>query len=285
MDLPVVVVEEEPLKPRKGRRWQGLLQRCPELLNQVVALLPWLLCLAALGPWLPEAQAGLLSALLATSLVFSSNMGGLDLKPLLLALISWPGPSDRWCRAVLKDQELCIDAALGGFSVGPSSGPARSGVKSWVPLFPCLCVALAMALLAMTLLGSQLPEDEAFVNSGTPSTRGGNVAMQGRKFTAADRGTPEYEEYFRKKKEVKKAAWERMTTANGYRDAGVDIPGLSAPAPAPSAPAPSPMSSGGGESGGGNPFQFIIDLFNPTTTTTTTTPPPNPIEAFFKGLR
>ncbi|CAJ1340746.1 unnamed protein product [Effrenium voratum] len=159
------------------------------------------------------------------------------------------------------------------------------GMARRVPLFPCLCVALAMALLAMTLLGSQLPEDEAFVNSGTPSTRGGNVAMQGRKFTAADRGTPEYEEYFRKKKEVKKAAWERMTTANGYRDAGVDIPGLSAPAPAPSAPAPSPMSSGGGESGGGNPFQFIIDLFNPTTTTTTTTPPPNPIEAFFKGLR
>uniref|UniRef100_A0A7S3U5T9 Uncharacterized protein n=1 Tax=Strombidinopsis acuminata TaxID=141414 RepID=A0A7S3U5T9_9SPIT len=34
-----------------------------------------------------------------------------------------------------------------------------------------------------------------------------------------------------------------------------------------------------------NPFQFLIDIFNPTTTTTTTTPPPNPIEAFFKGLR
>ena len=155
-----------------------------------------------------------------------------------------------------------------------------------LPLFPCICVGLAMMVLAMTLLGNNLPEEDAFVSQAQMQqlqqlqqlrTR---TVMKGRKFTAADRGTPEYEEWRRTKGAEKKAAWEMMTTANGYRDAGVEIP---VPAPAP-APAPSPVSQGGG-GGGGNPFQFIIDLFNPTTTTTTTTPPPNPIEAFFKGLR
>mmetsp|Transcript_69294 Transcript_69294/g.84971 ORF Transcript_69294/g.84971 Transcript_69294/m.84971 type:complete len:157 (+) Transcript_69294:89-559(+) len=152
-----------------------------------------------------------------------------------------------------------------------------------LPLFPCLCVGLAMIVLAMTLLGSSLPEDDAFVSSQQmPQQIRTRTVMHGRKFTAADRGTPEYEEWRRSKGAEKKAAWEMMTTANGYRDAGVEID-VPAPAPAP-APAPSPVSQGGG-GGGGNPFQFIIDLFNPTTTTTTTTPPPNPIEAFFKGLR
>ncbi|CAE7249927.1 unnamed protein product [Symbiodinium sp. CCMP2592] len=153
-----------------------------------------------------------------------------------------------------------------------------------LPLFPCICVALAMTLLAITLLGGALPEeDEAFV-SGATRHRGALTQMQARKFTAADRGTPEYEEYMRNQKQVKKAAWDMMTTANGYRDVGIDVP-VPAPAPAP-APSPSfqsaPAPSGGG---GGNPFQFLVDLFNPTTTTTTTTPPPNPIEAFFKSLR
>ena len=142
-----------------------------------------------------------------------------------------------------------------------------------------------MTVLAMTLLGNNLPEEDAFVSGQQmqPQLRSG-TAMNARKFTAADRGTPEYEEWRRSKGAEKKAAWDMMTTANGYRDAGVEIP-VAAPAPAP-APAPAAVSQGGGGGdSGGNPFQFIIDLFNPTTTTTTTTPPPNPIEAFFKGLR
>lgn len=105
--------------------------------------------------------------------------------------------------------------------------------KLWTrPGFPCICVALAMTLLAITLLGGALPEeDEAFV-SGATRHRGALTQMQARKFTAADRGTPEYEEYMRNQKQVKKAAWDMMTTANGYRDAGIDVP-MPAPAPAP----------------------------------------------------
>mmetsp|Transcript_99 Transcript_99/g.201 ORF Transcript_99/g.201 Transcript_99/m.201 type:complete len:165 (+) Transcript_99:75-569(+) len=158
-----------------------------------------------------------------------------------------------------------------------------------LPLFPCICVALAMTILAMTLLGGALPEeDEAFVAGTAAHPRGSLVQRQGRKFTAADRGTPEYEEYMRNKREEKKAAWDMMTTPNGYRDAGIDLPmpaPAPAPAPSPSMPSmsPAPAPSGGG--GGGNPFQFLIDLISPTTTTTTTTQPPNPIEAFFNSLR
>lgn len=142
-----------------------------------------------------------------------------------------------------------------------------------------------MTVLAITLLGSNLPEEEAFVGEPAQQKLRTATIMNGRKMTAADRGTPEYEEWRRSKAAAKKASWEMMTTPNGYRDVGVDFP-VPAPAPAPvPAPAPSPVSQGSAGSGGGNPFQFIIDLFNPTTTTTTTTPPPNPIEAFFKGLR
>eukprot|EP00440_Ansanella_granifera_P052053 gb/GFBE01056436.1/.p1 GENE.gb/GFBE01056436.1/~~gb/GFBE01056436.1/.p1 ORF type:complete len:191 (+),score=59.81 gb/GFBE01056436.1/:1-573(+) len=182
-----------------------------------------------------------------------------------------------------------------------------------LPLFPCLCLGLAFVLLAVTLMGNNLPvgDEEAVGFVASPAshrTLRAQTQMQARKFTAADRGTPEYEAYFREKKKVKENAWEMMTNPNAYRDAGVDVPdiglgsrfekkapekewendglgsynfGSPAPAPAPeSAPASVPAPAEGG-----NPFQFIIDIFNPTTTTTTTTQPPNPIEAFFKSLR
>ena len=174
-------------------------------------------------------------------------------------------------------------AALGSKLTLAALGASLVAMGRRLPLFPCVCVGLAMTILAITLLGRNLPE-ETFV--GEPAAKVPRTVMNGRKFTAADRGTPEYEEWRRRKGAEKAAAWEMMTTPNGYRDAGIDLP-MPAPAPAP-VPAParvqsSSPSQGGG--GGGNPFQFIIDLFNPTTTTTTTTQPPNPIEAFFKGLR
>jgi len=52
--LPVVVVEEPEKKPRSSGRQllKGLLQQCPGLLCQAIPLLPWLLCLGALGPLL-----------------------------------------------------------------------------------------------------------------------------------------------------------------------------------------------------------------------------------------
>jgi len=71
---------------------------------------------------------------------------------------------------------------------------------------------------------------------------------------------------------------------------GFSFPSFGGGAPAP-APAPSPAAAAvavnpakAGDSGG-NPFQFIIDIFQPTTTTTTTTTPPDPITAFFNSLR
>ena len=59
------------------------------------------------------------------------------------------------------------------------------------------CVGLAMMVLAMTLLENNLPEEDAFVGQAQMQqlqqlqqlrTR---TVMNGRKFTAADRGTPE----------------------------------------------------------------------------------------------
>jgi len=61
----------------------------------------------------------------------------------------------------------------------------------------------------------------------------------------------------------------------------VSLPSFPAPAPA---PAPSRVAQSGGGDAGGNPFSFLVELFQGTTTTTTTTPPPSPLESFLSGL-
>lgn len=144
-----------------------------------------------------------------------------------------------------------------------------------------------------------------------------------KKWTIADRGTPEYKAYMEEQKQQKTEEWERFTTRDGVQKApanwgfgtsiadeetwkngglgaGSDTPkeqqgggfsfpsfggGAPAPAPSPAAAAAAVDPPKASESGG-NPFQFIMDIFQPTTTTTTTTtPPPDPITAFFNSLR
>lgn len=196
-----------------------------------------------------------------------------------------------------------------------------------LPLLPCLCMGLATLLFGVTLLNSKLPISDdhstSFVSAQGSPRRVPRTPMQVRKkWTIADRGTPEYEAYMRGEKEKKEEEWELFTARDGVQGMNEKRPanfglgtsvaeeetwkngGLGeAPAPAaqqgggfsfPSfggsapAPAPSPAAVNPGKAGdsGGNPFQFIIDIFQPTTTTTTTTtPPPDPITAFFNSLR
>lgn len=75
-------------------------------------------------------------------------------------------------------------------------------------------------------------------------------------------------------------------------DVGFSLPiGLAGPSMnlgANSLPASAPKSQSkpaSADTGGGNPFQFLIDLVNPTTTTTTTTPPPGPFDSLFSMFR
>jgi len=184
-----------------------------------------------------------------------------------------------------------------------------------LPVLPCLCMGLAMLLFAITLLNSNLPVMDShrdghavsFVSAQGSQHRVPQTLMQARKkFSIADRGTPEYKAYMEEEGRKKTEDWERFTTKDGLggeKEAGNFGFGTSiadeetwkngglgdgapkpSPAPAP-ARAPAPANPGGSSDSGGNPFQFIIDIFNPTTTTTTTTPPPDPITAFFNSLR
>jgi len=158
-----------------------------------------------------------------------------------------------------------------------------------VPALPAVAFCLGLVLLLATVFGTVLPAaEDAFVAGalrGAPRELG--TAIDAYKPTAMDRGTPQYEEYMRKKRQVREAAWnmqdkdinsavgssyaESMSAAIESRPSEFETQFKT--------PSPSAASSGG------NPFQFLIDIFQGTTTTTTTTQPPNPIEAFFKSLR
>eukprot|EP00929_Paragymnodinium_shiwhaense_P109256 TRINITY_DN75641_c0_g1_i1.p1 TRINITY_DN75641_c0_g1~~TRINITY_DN75641_c0_g1_i1.p1 ORF type:complete len:182 (-),score=33.94 TRINITY_DN75641_c0_g1_i1:297-842(-) len=166
-----------------------------------------------------------------------------------------------------------------------------------LPVFPCVCFGLGLVLLFINLIGSTLlPEAtdaQGFVG-GMPRQAGlRRVAVQREyKPTAADRGTPEYEEYMNKRRAGNEAAWDSFSRG-GYDSKigegwGNPLDAMQkppAPAPAPvsaPAPAPAPAQAASGSSEGGNPFQFLVDLFQGTTTTTTTTPPPSPFESFLQ---
>eukprot|EP00929_Paragymnodinium_shiwhaense_P108368 TRINITY_DN74689_c0_g1_i1.p1 TRINITY_DN74689_c0_g1~~TRINITY_DN74689_c0_g1_i1.p1 ORF type:complete len:185 (-),score=51.51 TRINITY_DN74689_c0_g1_i1:309-863(-) len=173
-----------------------------------------------------------------------------------------------------------------------------------LPLFPCVCFGLGMVMLFIVVGTSLLPESseaQGFVGGGRQEGLRGAAVQRRYKPTAADRGTPEYEEYMARKRKERKEDWEAYSKG-GYddkvgsqfanmgemtfdRSVGNVIPS----APSPSAPAPAPVqqqqASSGGSSEGGNPFQFLVDLFQGTTTTTTTTPPPTPFESFMKMFR
>lgn len=206
--------------------------------------------------------------------------------------------------------------------------PRAARVTGKLPLLPCVCFGLGFVLLVINLVSTSLlvVDSDAFVGASRhaglrPSASGSAVARAAQgadgnyKPTAADRGTPEYEEYMARKRRERKEDWDAYARGGYEKKVGEregygiwsaldpnavkfgNAPAPSpenAPAPSPSTtPAPAPASSpvqaqavagpGPAQASGdefGNPFQFLIDLFQPTTTTTTTTLPPSPFESF-----
>uniref|UniRef100_A0A7S4WC21 Uncharacterized protein n=1 Tax=Alexandrium monilatum TaxID=311494 RepID=A0A7S4WC21_9DINO len=166
------------------------------------------------------------------------------------------------------------------------------GARALPVLLPCLVFTVAGLALFSALISLRLPQPSEDFVGGRGAAPQRMLVQREYKPRITDRGTPEYEKYMEEQRALREQMWNAQNRDINAKVGGIDSESAPPPPPrAAPAPAPAPASAPKLQSvpapaapSGGNPFQFIFDLFTTTTTTTTTTPPPSPIDSFLSAI-